>query len=221
MMKIKMILVGLVTCLCLLAASSNLQAQDTASKPKATPQSTPGTVVVVVPPTPAGWKTYEFKYGEGEVLSLILPREPQIEVEKSNVDKDMDVITHIITSESPSSVFVAGYIELVAKNPSVKITPEIRKELSKLFWGFLAQGMQEGMKEMGIEAKLTPFEMKTIMVYGREGQEQDFLIGKMPGRYRAVIGERHIYMLLTFSTSNENLSERDVVVQSFKISPAK
>ncbi len=220
-MKIKVILVGLVTCLCLLAASSNSQAQDAPPKPKATPQPTPATVVVVVPPAPAGWKTYEFRYGDGEVLSLILPREPQIEVEKSNVEKGIDVVTHIITSESPTSVFVAGYIELVAKDPSIRITPEIRKELSKLFWGFLAQGMQEAMKEMGIEAKLTPYEMKTVMVYGREGQEQDFLLGKMPGRYRAVIGDRHVYMILSFSMSNENLSERDAVIQSFKISPVK
>lgn len=220
-MKIKVILVGLATCLCLLAASSNLQAQDIPPMRKATPQPTPATVVVATPPTPAGWKTYEFQYGAGEVLTLILPREPQIEVEKNNVDEGMDVITHIITSESPSSVFVAGYIELVAKNPSIKITPELRKELSKLFWGFLAQGMQEGMKEMGIEAKLTPYEMKNVLVYGREGQEQDFLIGKMPGRYRAVIGERHIYMLITFSISNENLNERDAVMHSFKISPTK
>jgi len=220
-MKMKVILTGFVTCLCLLAASSNLQAQDTAAKPKATPQPAPATVVVVVPPTPAGWKTYEFKYGEGEVLSLVLPREPRIEVEKSNVEKGIDVVTHIISSESPSSVFVAGYIELVAKDQSIKITPEIRKELSKMFWGFLAQGMQEAMTEMGIEAKLTPSEMKTVMVYGREGQEQDFVIGKMPGRYRAVIGERHIYMVLSFSMSKEQLNERDAVIQSFKISPVK
>lgn len=222
-MKTKAVLRTIVFGMCLTAATSLSQAQSAQSPPpKPTPQPNSSPVVVVpATPTPLNWKTYEFRYGDGEVLSLLLPREPKIDVEKNSVEKGIDVVTHIITSEADETVYVAGYIEMMARDSNLKITPEIRKELSRQFWNFLADGIREGLAEIGFEAKLTAYEPKSVMVHGREGQEQEFLIGKMPGRYRAVIGERHVYMLMTVSMSDKDLREREAVMQSFKISHAK
>lgn len=222
-MKLKVALTGVLVSLCFVALPSTSRAQSDQPIPprrQGAQTSSQPTTIVSVPAPPAGWKTYEFKYGNGEILSLILPHEPNVETEKYNDGKGIDMFSHVITTESDATVFVAGYIELVATDPNVKLTLEMRRELSSMFWSLLAEGMQDAMKARGIEAKLTASELKSVMVYGREGQEQDFHIGKMSGRYRAVIGERNVYVVMAFSAMNDNAIERDTVIQSFKISPA-
>lgn len=222
-MKIKVAATSLFALLCIAMGSSPSQAQsDQSIPPRRQGVQTVSGPIVIEPTrsTQAGWKTYEFKYGKGKTLSLILPKEPKVETEQFNVEAGIDVISHIITADSDSTVFVAGYIELVATNPSVKLTLEMRRQLSSMFWKLLAEGMQEALTEKGLEAKLTASEQKSVMVSGHEGQEQDFLIGKMAGRYRAVIGERNIYVVMAFSALSDNAMERDAVIQSFRISPA-
>lgn len=218
-MKIKSALNGFLISFCLVAVSSTSQAQSGQASPPKSPASQP-IVIATVQTAAAGWRSFEFKYGNGEVLSLVLPRVPKVEVETMNVEKGIEMVVHTITTDTDSTVFVVGYIELVAKDPNLRLTPEMRRELSRSFWGLLADGMREGLTTMGVDAKLTSSEMKSVTIYGREGQEQDFLIGKMPGRYRAVIGERHVYMAMALSVTNEHPDEREIVIQSFKISPA-
>lgn len=168
---------------------------------------------------PAGWKRYEYQYGGGDLLSVVFPRPPEEIVQKAAVGPEAFVVTHIMTAESPAGVYIAGYIELPAGN--ARITPALKEAIFNKFWTFFAAGLQKGLGSLGLEAKLTALEPRKTVIGGREGQEQEFMVGKIPGRYRALVGERHIYMVIAMTFKNNSPDERTSFFESFKIVPQR
>ena len=60
-----------------------------------------------------------------------------------------------------------------------------------------------------------------MTVSGYEGQEQHFTLGKMLGRYLAVIDDHQIYMAVSISFSASASSEAASFFNSVKIVPSR
>ncbi|MBC7911688.1 MAG: hypothetical protein H7Y30_14375 [Pyrinomonadaceae bacterium] len=220
-MKIKysLLLLSLICTGIALRSPVNVQAQSSTGQSRPAQPQTQPPKVLDEPSIPAGWKRYQFSYGSGDILSLIFPQAPKEEVERDKSEPNIETVTHMLSADTGSSFYFAGYIELLAKDARIKFTPEERKTLFDQFWGAIAQGLKEGLAESGMTAKLTSSPPRKVMISGREGQEQSFWIDRWPGHYRAVIGEHHIYVIATISLSEIADKETAPFMASFKLMP--
>jgi hypothetical protein len=229
-MRKKLLIVRLslvLTCAC--GVSVFAQSGKDAPPPPVAP--TPGVIAqAAVPPqgarvvedaaAPAGWKRYEFKYGEGDAMSVFFPKAPEESTEKSDVSDGSYTIVHMLNADTPVGVYFASYMELIAAG-GIKITPAARDVIFNNFWKSFSSGMQQQMEKLGIQAKLTSSEPRKITAAGREAQEQDFNVGNVTGRYRAVLGERTVYMVVTLSFGEGASKERDIFLESLRIAAAR
>jgi hypothetical protein len=167
---------------------------------------------------PAGWKRYEVKYGSGDTVSFVFPQTPDESDSKADVPNSGTVVVHLLTAASTSGTYLAGYMEFFTTH-EVKITPDVRDLIFDGFWKNFSTGMQTQMEKLGVSAKITANERRKITISGREGLEQDFTVGNMTGRYRAVAGDHNIYMIVAFTPGADSPKERDDFIESLKITP--
>lgn len=208
---------------CVGVLSGSLVARAQSGKQGSTPLP-PELPVIVAPPgspmsLPPEWKRYQYKFGDGDTLVLFLPGQPEESVDNQTVAPGAVVKTHTAIADSPGGVYMAGYIELPRGN--AQMTPEVKRLIFENFWRYFAKGIQEGLEKTGLEAKLRAESPRQIRVSGREGQEQDFFVGKMAGRYRAVIDGLNIYMAVTIAMPGGALEERTAFFNSFEILPIR
>lgn len=169
---------------------------------------------------PPEWKQYRYKFGDGDTLSLILPGKPEEAAESETVVPGAVVTTHTAIANNSNGVYMAGYIEL-PRGENAKITPEAKRLIFQQFWQYFAKGIQQGLEESGLEAKLTAQPARRVTISGRDGQEQDFSVGKMAGRYRAVIDGLTIYMAVSMTMPDGSVEERTAFFDSFEILPIR
>lgn len=200
------------------ASALSLNAQEHGSHSPAAPATQPPPPPRVMPEAndPSGWKRYQYRYGSGETLAALFPSPPKEEVFKEPLTNGKEVITHVLMTNTEAGVYLACYIEVPS---DIKITPEAKKKILDDLWRNFAKGMQEGLQKRGIEAELTASEPRQIMVGGRQAQEQDFMIGKLPGHYRALVGSNHLYMVAIISLKDESASRSDAFIESFSVLP--
>ncbi|MCA1629024.1 MAG: hypothetical protein LC785_00385 [Acidobacteria bacterium] len=227
-MRVKLslaVLSSLVLC-CLCLASARAQSGKTVPPPTPLPFVPPPPVppqtarLVEDTAAPVGWKRYEFKYGEGDTMSVFFPKAPTESVEKTEVTNGAYSIVHILSAETPAGVYLAGYLELIAPS-NIKITPAAKEIIFNGFWKNFSSGMQQQLEKMGIQAKLTSAEPRKVVAAGREAQEQDFNVGNVTGRYRVVAGERTLYMMVTLGFGEGSAKERDIFVESLRLAAAR
>jgi hypothetical protein len=222
-MRIKPSLVPLSLALCCLcAAHAPAQGGKGAPPPPipppdvTAPTPTPAARVVEDANAPAGWKRYEFKYGGGDAMSVFFPRVPEESVEKSAGPGGSYVVVHMLSADTRAGVYLASYMELIAAG-NIKITPAEREGIFNEFWAHFSEGLQGGLEKMGFQAKLTSSAPRKVTAAGREALEQDFNVGKVKGRYRTVLGERNVYMLIAFGFEEGASGERDAFLESWKL----
>lgn len=214
-MKMKLRLVVMLCALCCVCGASASAQKGTNTDPATPPTHVARAVEDAF--APAGWKRYEFKYGAGDTVSVVFPQTPDESDTKSDVPDKGTVVVHLLNAASASgSYFLAGYMEFFSAQV-VKITPEVRDTIFEDFWKNFSSGMASGMAEKGVSAKITATERRKVTISGREGLEQDFTVGDLVGRYRAVAGEHNIYMVVAISPGAGALKDRDAFIESLKV----
>jgi protein involved in polysaccharide export with SLBB domain len=167
------------------------------------------------PSAPAGWKRYRYRYGSGDTFSFVFPQAPQ-ESTSSSDTPDGKVVVHFLQAQSAKGLYFAACIEVQTK-AGLKITPEARRVIYERFWANFSDGMKSGMEQNGVKADVTPLDPKKISVSGREGQEQEFTVRDLHGRYRAATGESQVYVIVAISTAGWPSDELETFSDSFKI----
>jgi hypothetical protein len=167
------------------------------------------------PAAPAGWKRYSFRYGSGDAFSVVFPQAPEESVTDSDTP-DGKLILYVLSSESQKGIYSAVCIEVRLKG-GLKLTPELRRQLYETYWSNYVKGFAQVMEQHGDKAEIKPLEAKRVLIGGREGQEQDFTIGNLHGRYRAATGEAQVYVILAISTAGWPSAELESFTDSFKI----
>ena len=113
---------------------------------------------------------------------------------------------------------LAGYMEFFSER-LIKITPEVRDLIFDDFWKNFSSGMQSGMAEKGVNAKITATERRRMTISGRDALEQDFTVADFAGRYLAFAGENNLYVAVGISRDPAKLKERDDFLGSLKLVP--
>jgi hypothetical protein len=167
------------------------------------------------PAAPAGWKRYSFRYGGGDTFSVVFPRAPEESTDTSE-RAGTKVVVHSLMSDTPNGVYFVGCVD-IQMQAGMKLTPESSRVFYESFWRHFAEGMAKGLEEYGFKAEITPLGAKRILVGGREGQEQDFTVGKLHGRYRAATGDTQVYIILAVSLAGWPSAELESFSDSFKI----
>jgi protein involved in polysaccharide export with SLBB domain len=167
------------------------------------------------PSAPSGWKRYRYHYGSGDTFTVVFPQEPEESTQTSDTPEGR-VVVHFFQARSAKGLYFAACIEIQTK-AGLKITPEARREIYENFWKNFSNGLKSGMEEKGVEAEVVPLDPKRITVSGREGQEQEFTVRDLHGRYRAATGESQVYVVVAISTSGWPSDEVESFSDSFKI----
>ncbi|MDQ3744163.1 MAG: hypothetical protein M3444_07260 [Acidobacteriota bacterium] len=126
------------------------------------------------------------------------------------------LVVHFLSAQSDRGLYFAACVE-IHTDAGLKITPETRRLIYQNFWKNFSDGIVKGMEQGGVKAELTALDPKRILVSGREGQEQEFILKDMHGRYRAATGDTQIYVIVALSTSGWPSAELESFTDSFKI----
>lgn len=167
------------------------------------------------PRAPAGWKRYRYRYGSGDAFSVVFPRLPEESTENPEMQGGK-LVVHFLSAQSDRGLYFAACIE-IHTDAGLKITPEARRLIYQDFWKNFSGGLVEGMERGGVKAEVTALDPKRILISGREGQEQEFLIKDMHGRYRAATGDTQVYIIVALSTAGWPSAELESFSDSFKI----
>lgn len=163
---------------------------------------------------PAGWKRYEF--GEGPVISALLPNQPREFSEQKSLGGPKPTTMRAYTSKIEEAIFTAFYAEdlpFVAE----RMTEDIRKSFFDGMWKGFAQGMQKGLEEQGLLFTLTALEQRPITIDGLRGVEQNFTVGPMLGRAQMSIVGQRAFMAIAFWSEDSPPGERTAFFNSFRI----
>lgn len=195
------------------------QAQNAGQKQTGPPQpvavNKPGSIKVIEDASaPAGWKRYEF--GEGLVISAILPGHPKEFTEQKSLGGEKLTTMHAFTSETEKAVYTAYYAEdlpFIAE----RMPEDFRNSFYKGMWLGLAKGMQQGMEEKGLLFKVTLLEQRSIIVENLKGVEQDFTLGPMQGRAQMALSGQRAFMVIALWAEDAPAGERTAFFNSFRV----
>lgn len=166
--------------------------------------------------TPRGWKRYEIQYCYGNVLQIVLPASPpETKSQSIPVGNYPPATYHMFMSTDESGFYLVGYLEGLP----VKISND-RNEQAAFFaglWKGFAAGVSDALKEKGVDWSIAQQPQREMMISGFHGQTQDFTIGKFAGSARAVIGDGHAYVIVTFSHGESLSAESTLFLDSFNL----
>jgi hypothetical protein len=220
-MRLKPLLATLPLVLCCLCVANAL-AQGGKVAPPVAPQPVQpqGARAVGDVSAPAGWKRYEIQFGVGQVVSLVLPSQPQVETKTVPMGTLPAATLHQLTIPTDADIYVLQYMEGLP----VEVTDDRDSQtvLFKNFWSGFVDGFRNAMTQKGVAAELVLQPQREMMVGGSRVQAQDFAVGEVAtGCARAVVGGGHLYALVVASRGKKLSAEGTAFLDSFALRRAR
>ncbi len=130
----------MVACSLIVQAQSARHPQAVPPPPVAPP---PALNVVDDPSAPAGWKRYQFKFGDGDTLGLFLPgTHPEESTERIESSPGVVVTEHLFLSTLDFSFYGACYLE-IALPGNTRLPENFKSRFSETFNKAFVEGFKQ------------------------------------------------------------------------------
>ena len=168
------------------------------------PPSTPATVDSQLS---AEWKRYELDGGKGDMISVLLPRQPEdMPGGRFKVAPNIELPLHLYTLSQNANHYFILFVDL--PNDAGQTTESQRGDIFEGCWRGLATQIRGILEEkFGGSFEVTSSPQKVKTGEGREKRMQDFSIGSQNGRAQAVFANRRMYMLVSVWNPNDSTGE--------------
>ncbi len=167
--------------------------------------------LVAVPP---GWLRFS---PPSTAFTVVLPKEPTIEVSKSSISDSVQITTNSYTAANDHGVFVVAYVKDLPLE-GAKISESFRQTFYDGMWKGMAEGIRVELEKNGLNFKVDAVGgLRKLVINSYDGREQDFTIGPLQGRAQMILGGQHAYILVTVLANDNANPFRDAFFNSFQI----
>ena len=183
----------------------------------APPKGRPADAAGSVKPPP-GWKRHELKNTNGDVISVLLPREPDnFPGGKLKTPSGPPLAANVfMIAANAKSYFVVFVDEL--PEAAEQMTEVQKSDLFHGCWMAVAEQVRQVLREKyDTPLEIGDFDQQVRDLNGVEGREQRFFIGANEGRAQMILADRSAYMLVGIWPQNTPVDEHTPFFKSFEV----
>lgn len=167
---------------------------------------------------PAGWKRYQFVYGGGDILSMVLPSAPEEYEGKGQVATD--VLITMMTHALAANTKTAGYTGFYASDLSVAAEQMTEKQKATFYeslWMGVTKGAVKAFAEAGQKVETSALEKRVMIISGQEGIEQNFSVGPLQGKARMILAGHYAYGAFALWGPGTTAEDVEAFLSSFQV----
>lgn len=185
--------------------------------PKGRPADAAGTVK-----PPPGWKRHELKNTNGDVISVLLPREPDnFPGGKLKTPSGPALAANVFMIAANAKVYFVVFVDELPV-AAERMTEAQKSDLLHGCWMAVAEQVRQVLREKyDTPLEIGDFDQQVRDLNGVEGREQRFFIGANEGRAQMILADRSAYMLVGIWPQNTPVDEHTPFFKSFEVRRAR
>lgn len=185
------------------------------------PEGRPADAAGSVKPPP-GWKRHELKNTNGDVISVLLPRQPDnFPGGKLKSPTGHTLAANVFMVAADAKFYFVVFVDELPV-AAERMTEVERADLLHDCWMAVAAQVRQALREKyDMAVEIGAFDQRARNLNGREGREQRFFVGANEGCAQMILADRSAYLLVGIWPQDAPVDEHTPFFQSFEVRRAR